>query len=71
MSARVRRLVKGEAGEIGLRVYDLIDGKRTAEEIMNITGLGETRLVDILDIFVEQGIICLEHPKVKIRSSHA
>jgi len=61
----VEKIIKDKYGEIGLKVYTLIDGARTAEEIMDETGLDEEKLVEILDFLDEQGIIKLEYPKGK------
>ncbi|MBN1169841.1 hypothetical protein JXA56_02360 [Candidatus Micrarchaeota archaeon] len=59
----VEKIISDKYGDIGLRVYALIDGQRTAEEIMQDTGLTETKLVEILDFMDEQGIIKLDYPK--------
>lgn len=59
----VEKIISEKYGDIGLRVYALIDGQRTAEEIMQDTGLTETKLVEILDFMDEQGIIKLDYPK--------
>ncbi|MEK6982333.1 MAG: hypothetical protein AABX38_05355 [Candidatus Micrarchaeota archaeon] len=61
----VERIIKDKYGEIGIKVYALIDGQKTAEEIMNETGLSESKLVEILDFLDEQGIIKLEYPGSK------
>ncbi|MFH1260417.1 MAG: hypothetical protein ABIJ10_03470 [Candidatus Micrarchaeota archaeon] len=59
----VEKIIFDRYGDLGLRVYSLIDGQRTAEEIMADTGLSETKLVEILDFMDEQGIIKLDYPK--------
>ena len=59
----VKKIIHHKYGEIGLRVYLLIDGQRTAEEIMHETGLTEAQLVEMLDFMDEQGIIKLDYPK--------
>ncbi|VVC03489.1 Uncharacterised protein [Candidatus Bilamarchaeum dharawalense] len=59
----VEKIISDKYGDIGLRVYALIDGQRTAEEIMRETGLTEPKLVEILDFMDEQGIIKLDYPK--------
>ncbi|MFH1393558.1 MAG: hypothetical protein ABII71_01925 [Candidatus Micrarchaeota archaeon] len=61
----VEKIIKDKYGDTGLRVYALIDGARTAEEIMNDTGLTESKLVEILDFMDAQGIIKLDYPKGK------
>ncbi|MCI0503132.1 hypothetical protein L0Y65_00300 [Candidatus Micrarchaeota archaeon] len=59
----VEKIISDKYGDIGLQVYSLIDGQRTAEEIMRDTGLTEPKLVEILDFMDEQGIIKLDYPK--------
>jgi hypothetical protein len=59
----VEKIINDKYGDLGLRVYALIDGQRTAEEIMQETGLTETKLVEILDFMDDQGIIKLDYPK--------
>lgn len=59
----VEKIISDKYGDIGLRVYTLIDGQRTAEEIMRDTGLTESKLVEILNFMDEQGIIKLDYPK--------
>lgn len=59
----VEKIINDKYGDLGLRVYALIDGQRTAEEIMQETGLTESKLVEILDFMDEQGIIKLDYPK--------
>ncbi len=59
----VEKIINDKYGDLGLRVYALIDGQRTAEEIMRETGLTESKLVEILDFMDEQGIIKLDYPK--------
>ena len=61
----VETIIRDKYGDIGIQVYNLIDGQRTAEEIMEETGLSESKLVEILDFLDEQGIIKLEYPKGK------
>jgi len=61
----VEKIIRDKYGDIGIRVYTLIDGQKTAEEIMEETGLDEAKLVEILDFLDEQGIIKLEYPKGK------
>ena len=65
----VEKIISDKYGDIGLRVYTLIDGQRTAEEIMRETGLTEAKLVEILDFMDEQGIIKLDYPKGQLPSS--
>src|SRR3989338_6899573 len=52
-------------GDVGVRIYNLIDGEKTAEEILRQTGVTKARLVEILEFMDEQGIIKLEKPPEK------
>ncbi|VVB99173.1 Uncharacterised protein [uncultured archaeon] len=52
-------------GELGVQIYGLIDGEKTAEEILRETGVSEAKLVEILEFMDEQGIIKLEKPAGK------
>jgi hypothetical protein len=58
----LEKLIFEKYGQVGLRVYELIDGERTAEDILNETGLSESKLVEILEFMNEQGIIKLDRP---------
>ena len=62
----VEKIISDKYGDVGLKVYALIDGQRTAEEIMQETGLTEPKLVEILDFMDAQGIIKLDYPKASI-----
>lgn len=59
----LEQIIFDKYGDLGLKVYSLIDGQRTAEEIMRQTGLTESKLVEILDFLDEQGIIKLDYPR--------
>ncbi len=61
----VEKIIRDKYGEIGFAVYTLIDGQKSAEEIMQETGLTESKLVEILDFMEDQGIIKLEYPGSK------
>jgi len=65
----IEKIIKNKYGDIGLQVYNLIDGQKTAEEIMNETGLSESKLIEILDFMDEQGIIKLDYPKSKEKAA--
>jgi len=65
----IEKIIKDKYGDIGLQVYTLIDGQKTAEEIMNETGLSESKLIEILDFMDEQGIIKLDYPKAKEKAA--
>jgi len=61
----VEKIIKDKYGEKGIKVYNLVDGQRTAEQIMKEVGISESKLVEILDFMEDQGIIKLEYPKEK------
>ncbi|MFA5049659.1 MAG: hypothetical protein WC501_01495 [Candidatus Micrarchaeia archaeon] len=61
----VEKTIRDKYGAIGIAVYTLIDGQKSAEEIMKETGLTESKLVEILDFMEEKGIIKLEYPNKK------
>ncbi len=52
-------------GQVGVKIYGLIDGEKTAEEILRQTGVSEAKLVEILEFMDEKGIIKLEKPEEK------
>ncbi|VVC03602.1 Uncharacterised protein [Candidatus Burarchaeum australiense] len=58
----LERTIYKKFGKIGLTVYNLIDGEKTAEEILSETGIGEVKLVEILEFMDKEGIIRLEKP---------
>ncbi len=61
----LEKILLDKYGELGVRIYNLIDGEKTAEEILRQTGVSEARLVEILEFMDEQGIIKLEKPEEK------
>ncbi|GEM_PF-388946 len=58
----LEKLIHDKYGKIGVKIYNLIDGERTAEEILLETGVSEMKLVEILEFMDSQGIIKLEKP---------
>ncbi|MEW6529052.1 MAG: hypothetical protein AB1391_04130 [Candidatus Micrarchaeota archaeon] len=64
----MEKIIKEKYGDIGFEVYSLIDGQKTAEEIMSETGISETELIEMLEFMEKQGIIKLEHPETKTPS---
>jgi hypothetical protein len=54
------RMIKERFGEVGLNVYTLIDGTKTTQEIMDETGVSDTKLVEILNFLEDRGIIKME-----------
>lgn len=61
----LEKLIYEKYGQVGIKVYNLIDGEKTAEEILNETHISEVKLVEILEFMDEHGIIKLEKPEEK------
>jgi len=61
----LEKLIYEKYGPVGIKVYSLIDGEKTAEEILNETHISEVKLVEILEFMDEHGIIKLEKPEEK------
>jgi hypothetical protein len=59
----LEKIIFDKYAEIGVQVYNLIDGEKTAEEILNETGISEVKLVEILEFMDKEGIIKLEKPE--------
>ncbi|MCC7552062.1 hypothetical protein KO317_00145 [Candidatus Micrarchaeota archaeon] len=58
----IEKIIFDKYGDSGVNVYNLIDGQRTAEEILRKTGVTEVKLIEILEFLDKQGIIKLEKP---------
>ncbi len=58
----IEKIIFDKYGASGVKVYNLIDGQRTAEEILKQTGVTEVKLIEILEFLDKQGIIKLEKP---------
>ncbi|MFA6489974.1 MAG: hypothetical protein WCT52_04820 [Candidatus Micrarchaeia archaeon] len=58
----LEKIIFDKYGDMGVQVYNLIDGEKTAEEILRQTGVSEAKLVEILEFMDEQGVIKLEKP---------
>ena len=58
----LEKIIYNKFGREGVEVYNLIDGEKTAEQILKDTGISETRLVEILEFMDDEGIIKLEKP---------
>jgi len=56
-----KEVVASKYGAEGLSVYLLIDGKRTAEDIMDELGISESKILHILDFMKDEGLIRLDH----------
>ena len=61
----LEKILHDKYGPLGVRIYNLIDGEKTAEEILKETNVSEAKLVEILEFMDEQGIIKLEKPEEK------
>jgi len=59
----IERIISGKYGKTGLAVYSLIDGKRTAREIMKATKIGEAKFSSMVDFMHYQGIVKVDYPK--------
>lgn len=57
------KIIHDKYGDVGVEIYNLIDGEKTAEEILVETGISEVKLVEILEFMDSQGIIRLEKPE--------
>lgn len=58
----LEKVIYEKYGQVGVRIYNMIDGEKTAEEILRQTGVSEAKLVEILEFMDERGIIKLEKP---------
>ncbi|MEM0438024.1 MAG: hypothetical protein QXU54_01860 [Candidatus Micrarchaeia archaeon] len=56
-------LIQKEFGDKGVMAYRLIDGRRTAEQIMNEAGVDEELIIKLFEFLEAKGIIRLERPK--------
>ena len=62
---RFERIIQKRYGTLGIRVYSLIDGKKTAEEIMRKLNMVESKFLEILTFMEQSGIIMLNYPGMK------
>ncbi|HII54078.1 hypothetical protein COT30_01580 [Candidatus Micrarchaeota archaeon CG08_land_8_20_14_0_20_49_17] len=58
----LERIIYDKYGMIGIRVYNLIDGEKSAEDILNETGISEDKFIEMLEFMDKNGIIKLEKP---------
>ncbi|MEM4366654.1 MAG: hypothetical protein QW035_00790 [Candidatus Anstonellales archaeon] len=56
-------------GEAGLKVYSLIDGKKSVEDIANEVGTSQDRVIEMLDFMEKEGIIKMERKGEKDEKS--
>ena len=54
--------IRDRYGENGVRVYNLIDGQKNTEQIMNEAGVSESFLMDILQFMQDRGVIKMKYP---------
>lgn len=59
------RIIQKRYGTLGMQVYSLIDGKKTAEEIMRKLNMVESKFLEILAFMEQSGIIMLNYPGIK------
>ncbi len=55
----IERMISGKYGTAGLKVYSLIDGKRTSKEIMKRTKVSESRLSSMLNFLDFHGVVTI------------
>jgi len=58
----VEKKVYTKFGKKGVKVYSLIDGEKTAEEILKEAKINDVQLIEILEYLDNEGIIKLEKP---------
>ncbi len=63
-------MVKERFGDVGLKVWNLIDGARTTDQIMKETGVSDLKLVEILNFLEDQGLIKLENKKTLMKTGY-
>ncbi len=61
----LEKIIFDKFGREGVEVYNLIDGEKTAEQILQETKISESKLVEILEFMDDEGIIKLEKPGKK------
>ena len=62
---RNQNLLLKKFGEDGLAVYNLIDGERTAAQLLAESGMKEERFVEILEFMEENSILSFETVEVR------
>ncbi|GEM_PF-5372151 len=65
------RLIESEYGKMGVSVYRLIDGKRTAEQIMSEARVDENTITGLFEFLEERGLIRLVYKKHTYGHTHA
>lgn len=56
------KVIREKLGDVGMRIYGLIDGKRTVGEIMKEADVDEDTIIDALGLMETYGIIRLVKP---------
>ncbi len=62
------RIVREKYGELGVKVYHLIDGQKNAREIMDELGIDSKTLLEMLEFMERKGIIKLKHVESKTQT---
>ena len=60
------KTITNHYGGSGLKVYKLIDGKRSILEISNRVGIGQQKVVEIIKFMETEGIIKLDYGEKKV-----
>ncbi len=55
------QIIKQKYGDVGVKVYHMIDGHKTAQDILDEVGISEDQLIEMFEFMERQGIIKLEH----------
>ncbi len=55
------RIIHERFGDVGVKVYRLIDGQKSAQEILDEVGISEEEFLDILEFMERQGLIKLNY----------
>ncbi len=59
----IKKLISKNYGRDGLQIFELIDGHRTAHDIMRKSGISESRFSEIVHSIIEQSIVKVDYPK--------
>ncbi len=59
----VENIIRDKYGDLGVRVFNLIDGQRNTEQIMNATGVSESKLIEMLGFMEQKNIIKMRYPR--------
>ena len=59
----VENIIRDRYSDLGVRVFNLIDGQRNTEQIMNATGISESKLIEMLGFMEQKNIIKMRYPR--------